>query len=211
MFSNGNLWMQILLDAAILLTAALTALLWLATVGRAYRELRAANLPRLERLFWLALVIVLPVVGFAVYRLARQVEAALLPPAQAALSAGRAGGLPLELNAPGSTQPAGAAARIRWRFLAVAGPEQGRAYELDGFPALIGRGRGAHVRLDRDGAISRRHAEVYTAAGGLRVRDLGSRHGIAVNEVPAGDAPLRAGDRLQVGRTTLFLQVGRTD
>ncbi|HZW04947.1 MAG TPA: hypothetical protein VFF68_13520, partial [Anaerolineaceae bacterium] len=97
------MWTQILLDGSILLALALVTLAWAASVVRAYRELRLQGLSRLDLAFWLALVIILPLVGFLVYRFARQVEAFLLPAAQPAGPGRRAATL---LGSPANT-PAG--------------------------------------------------------------------------------------------------------
>jgi EAL domain-containing protein (putative c-di-GMP-specific phosphodiesterase class I) len=47
--------------------------------------------------------------------------------------------------------------------------------------------------------VSKHHAEIYTDADGLRVRDLGSRNGTFVNRKPVADAPLCLGDVLHFG------------
>ena len=49
--------------------------------------------------------------------------------------------------------------------------------------------------------VSRRHARVEQRDGGVYVRDLGSRHGTAVNGEPVGDEPrlLESGDAIEVG------------
>jgi pSer/pThr/pTyr-binding forkhead associated (FHA) protein len=62
------------------------------------------------------------------------------------------------------------------------------------------------VALD-DRMVSQLHARIFRGPGGqLFVEDLGSTNGTLVNQQPITEpAPLRQGDRLQVGRTVLEL------
>ena len=65
---------------------------------------------------------------------------------------------------------------------------------------LIGRSSNCHLVVD-DALVSRRHAQIVVAEGGLTVEDFGSANGVFVNgNRIAGTGPLRAGDRLQVGK-----------
>jgi predicted component of type VI protein secretion system len=68
----------------------------------------------------------------------------------------------------------------------------------------IGRGSGADLRL-AEPEVSRRHARVVSAGGGLAIRDLGSKNGVALNGAPlrGGAAPLREGDVVDVGAVRL--------
>jgi hypothetical protein len=67
-------------------------------------------------------------------------------------------------------------------------------------PYVFGRDEKADIVI-QDALISRRHAEVCcTTSGTWQVKDLGSRNGVLVNGAKiAGTAPLKDGDRLQVG------------
>jgi len=69
------------------------------------------------------------------------------------------------------------------------------------FPAMIGRGADAEVRID-DRWASRRHCEIDQVDGTLVVRDIGSRHGTFVNGESVHLAHLMPGDRLTVGATS---------
>ena len=69
------------------------------------------------------------------------------------------------------------------------------------FPAMIGRGPDAEVRLD-DRWASRHHCEIDQVDGTLVVRDVGSRHGTFVNGESVRSARLLPGDRLTVGATS---------
>jgi hypothetical protein len=69
---------------------------------------------------------------------------------------------------------------------------------------LIGRGRGADLRLD-DRTISRRHARLRLGPGGAVLEDLGAKNRLRVNGVPAErrPVPIRPGDRITLGETEL--------
>ncbi len=70
---------------------------------------------------------------------------------------------------------------------------------------LIGRDTEADLKLSEP-AASRRHAEILVEGGEVRVRDLGSMNGTAVNgERLTGERPLFAGDTITIGATALVL------
>ncbi len=79
---------------------------------------------------------------------------------------------------------------------------------------LIGRGRGADLRLD-DPTISRRHARLRLGPGGAVLEDLGAKNRLRVNGVPAERRPvsIRPGDRITLGETELAFhgRLPRTD
>jgi pSer/pThr/pTyr-binding forkhead associated (FHA) protein len=69
----------------------------------------------------------------------------------------------------------------------------------------IGRDVGAGLRLT-DALASRHHARCLAAPDGLRLVDLGSRHGTVVNgERIVGSRLLRSGDVVSIGNATLVL------
>ncbi|HVW26530.1 MAG TPA: sigma 54-interacting transcriptional regulator [Polyangiaceae bacterium] len=72
--------------------------------------------------------------------------------------------------------------------------------------AVIGRGGQSDLSLP-DGQISRRHATVEAAAGGLGIRDMGSRHGTFVDGRPAGSQriPAKFGSVVRAGDTLLLV------
>ena len=75
----------------------------------------------------------------------------------------------------------------------------GQLVLLVGDTALIGRDPSALVRLV-DNRVSRRHAEIHTAAGRAELRDLGSTNGTLVNgEAVEGQRVLGDGDVISVG------------
>ncbi len=62
----------------------------------------------------------------------------------------------------------------------------------------IGRSDEASICLPFEG-VSRQHAEVSLDAGRVRLRDLGSTNGTAVNGDEVSEALLDRGDRIQIG------------
>jgi pSer/pThr/pTyr-binding forkhead associated (FHA) protein len=82
------------------------------------------------------------------------------------------------------------------------GPD-GRRYLLTGLVMTIGRDRGNDVALADDAKISRTHARFNSRDGQWMLSDLGSRNGTKVNNRPVAEHPLRDGDHIQLGATTL--------
>jgi diguanylate cyclase (GGDEF)-like protein len=81
---------------------------------------------------------------------------------------------------------------------------QGKRTNLDGVKRL-GRLPDNDIELD-DGLVSRHHAVVERdlAAGCWLLRDLNSKNGTFLNDVPlVGQSPLRNGDRLKIGSTII--------
>ncbi|HKF79247.1 MAG TPA: FHA domain-containing serine/threonine-protein kinase [Thermoleophilaceae bacterium] len=107
-------------------------------------------------------------------------------------------------------QPAGAPAaeppEAAQELLVTAGAAPGRRLALtDEF--VIGRAVEGEGRLGDDRELSRRHARVSRdASGRLTIEDLGSANGTFVNgERVRERQPLKVGDSIRVGRTTLQL------
>jgi hypothetical protein len=92
----------------------------------------------------------------------------------------------------------------RYVFTVSGGPDQGKAFVIQNFPALIGRGSDAAIRLDGDMGVSRKHAEIYEQDGVLRIQDLKSTHGTLINGVQIVEKGLEPGDQIQVGLTMLI-------
>ena len=88
--------------------------------------------------------------------------------------------------------------------LKVIEPAENRGSQFDlGEELTIGRADGCRIRLD-DSFTSQLHARVYNRDGQFYVEDLGSTNGTFVNGSKiAGPAPLKRGDRLKIGKTTL--------
>ena len=75
--------------------------------------------------------------------------------------------------------------------------------DLIGSVTVIGRGTDVDLQL-HDNGISRRHAEVRVEGEHLVLVDLGSTNGSTVNGQQVDRHPLRDGDRIELGRTTLL-------
>ena len=97
-------------------------------------------------------------------------------------------------------------ASVQFLFSILRGPEQGKQFLVDHFPAQIGRDFDSVIRLDKDTGVSRKHALIYQINGALRIRDLSSRHGTRVNGEPVMDQILKSGDQIEVGLTSLSYQ-----
>jgi pSer/pThr/pTyr-binding forkhead associated (FHA) protein len=91
----------------------------------------------------------------------------------------------------------------------VGGPLDGKTWAFER-EITIGRDdsvAGACITLDR--YISRRHARLREAGGGLILTDLASRNGTTVGERPvASEETIALGDRFLVGRTVLRVTAG---
>ena len=87
----------------------------------------------------------------------------------------------------------------------LVGGEPGRTHVI-AERVLLGRGAECDVRVTHRG-VSRRHAQIDRRSDGVCVlRDLGSRNGTLVNEVPIyTERPLAFGDRVSLGSEALLL------
>lgn len=85
------------------------------------------------------------------------------------------------------------------------GKHQGKRLTLPDTEVVIGRDEDCHVRLATND-VSRRHCALRPTAQGLMVRDLESRNGTFVNELPIrGETLLKPGDTLRVGPLQLVV------
>lgn len=91
----------------------------------------------------------------------------------------------------------------------IQGADQGKRFELKSSkPMALGRDNSNPIRL-HDTEVSRRHAEVRPIDdSSFRIVDLGSANGTFVNDQPVDQAPLRSGDRLQLGQTVMLFSAG---
>ncbi len=90
------------------------------------------------------------------------------------------------------------------RLTVVEGIDEGRQFELTEPVVAIGRDSTSTIRL-LDTEVSRRHAEFRAKPdGGYSVHDIGSVNGVHLNGRLIASAELRAGDRVQIGKTTLL-------
>jgi pSer/pThr/pTyr-binding forkhead associated (FHA) protein len=80
----------------------------------------------------------------------------------------------------------------------VEGGAAGAEYEIHENGVTVGRGPGVDIAV-QDDAMSKTHAAFEPAEHGVRVRDMGSTNGIAVNGSRVDAADLKHGDRIEIG------------
>jgi diguanylate cyclase (GGDEF)-like protein len=93
-------------------------------------------------------------------------------------------------------------------LLEVAGPRRGRVVELSDHDdqTIVGSGRGARVLVKGEG-VAERHARLTREAGRYLVEAIeedGERQALTVNGTPTPRRVLEEGDRIRVGRATVF-------
>ncbi len=91
-----------------------------------------------------------------------------------------------------------------WVLLLSRAGQRLRVVPLADGSATIGRDSDNQIPLPHT-SVSRRHAEIICGAGGVKLRDLGSRNGVLVNGVPRKTATLQVGDRLTICEFVLEL------
>ena len=73
--------------------------------------------------------------------------------------------------------------------------------------AVLGRSRDCDIVL-ADANVSRHHAEIRPSADGWTIADMGSTNGVAINgRKVAHPAPLRTGDEVELGTSTLRFEL----
>lgn len=80
----------------------------------------------------------------------------------------------------------------------------GTEQRLEGTTIKVGRDPVNDLTLLGDPKISRSHAELRDRSGQWILVDLGSSNGTKVNDRRIDQHPLRDGDRIQLGRTTIL-------
>ena len=94
--------------------------------------------------------------------------------------------------------------RTRACLTVITGAAAGQMFKVSRGETVIGRSADVAIRVVDDG-VSRNHARIRHDANGSFVDDLGSRNGTFVNgERISASTPLREGDKIQVGRTTVL-------
>lgn len=210
----------------------LVILLWVVSIVVVYANVHKREVGGLETFFWLALTFLLPFVGFLMYWTIRFISRFLSPvdapkgeskrrvtqmlrslrdeprkgTIPAAVLVREASSVPQSVDGLSDTAQQSVSA---YKMLVLHGPCAGEEYPLSSFPASIGRGPAAAVRLDKDLSVSRQHAEIYDYQGVLRIRDLKSLHGTLINGFSVEDKSLEPGDRIEVGQSVLLLKSGR--
>jgi two-component system cell cycle response regulator len=92
----------------------------------------------------------------------------------------------------------------------LTGSSAGKIYELTEGNTILGRGKDATFKLG-DNGVSRQHARIIRWVGlAFVVEDLGSANGTYINGRRVVRAPIRSGDRLQLG-SSCMLRFALTD
>ena len=90
------------------------------------------------------------------------------------------------------------------RLVVVDGPARGQLFALGAEETLIGREPGNHILLV-DPSVSRRHCAIEREAPArFRLRDLSSRNGTFVRDLPVQEHVLEHGDQIRLGDSVLL-------
>lgn len=84
----------------------------------------------------------------------------------------------------------------------------GEEQRLEGTIVRLGRDLANDLAFPGDPKVSRSHAELRDRDGQWIVVDLGSSNGTKVNDRSIEQHPLRDGDRIHLGRTTIVFTTG---
>lgn len=84
----------------------------------------------------------------------------------------------------------------------MSGPLQGRVVALEA-TTIVGRLAGECDLVVADASVSRRHARLEPAPGGLRIVDEGSRNGVWIGAKRVEEALLRPGEEFKLGEVRL--------
>jgi hypothetical protein len=232
LFKNRRNLMPEQLKNLLIISVVVLALfiLWALTIGVTYWDVVSRRkLSGIETAAWVALVVLLPGIGFTAYLNARLLGALLSPSGDARENPGRNTLIKRQIEPEKQTGTILAAeflhpaspevhptqkTRVELErgarkivLTVVAGPHIGVDYLLDNLPVKIGRGHEVSIPLDEDYGVSRMHAEIYEQSGILRIRDLQSTHGTKVNDVSITDKSLGPGDVIGVGESELMVGV----
>jgi pSer/pThr/pTyr-binding forkhead associated (FHA) protein len=89
-------------------------------------------------------------------------------------------------------------------LVVLTGNLQGSDFPIEQATTVLGRGPGADLELTCE-TLSRKHACLDFADGGLRLRDLGSLNGVRINGDLVDQVDLDHGDKFQIGDLVLQL------
>jgi DNA-binding NtrC family response regulator len=95
----------------------------------------------------------------------------------------------------------------RFRVSVVRGPDAGREASSQGDLLVVGKAPGVQLLLS-DPLVSRFHLELQPVAGGVEVRDLGSKNGSFVGPVGFHRILLQQDTVLTIGKTSLLVEPG---
>ena len=99
-------------------------------------------------------------------------------------------------------------AESRAVVVVLEGSAAGSEHEIEGPRTTLGRGPGVDLAFP-DPSMSKKHACLEWAGGGLRLGDLGSTNGVRVNGALIVVAELKHGDRFQLGEHVFQLVLER--
>ena len=94
------------------------------------------------------------------------------------------------------------------RLVIISGLLAGRSFDLDRDVLTLGRHATNDIHLS-EADISRHHGELRRENELYLFRDLGSRHGTFVNDLPVRERVLAHGDVIRIGRSTMIFLVER--
>jgi pSer/pThr/pTyr-binding forkhead associated (FHA) protein len=97
-------------------------------------------------------------------------------------------------------------ANFRSTIIVLCGEATGMEFVLDARVNLIGRGPGVDLALD-DPSLAREHAVIEFATDGFHLRGRTAGASIAVNGAPGSAAPLKPGDRFQLGEVQFGFEI----
>ncbi len=216
----------IIISVVVLLLLAM----WVLSIGvTCWDVLRRKKLSEIEKGAWIALVVLIPGIGFAGYLLGRLLGVILSPggspagyprrftrlkpPPQVEQRSSTILGADLlpskepRVRPPQETSTSLDDEKRSIYINVMAGPHIGAEYVFDNLPIKIGRGNDVAVPLDDDLGVSRLHAEIYERKGALRIRDLNSSHGTKVNDLKISDKSLESGDKIRIGASMLKVRI----
>ncbi len=113
-------------------------------------------------------------------------------------------------SAPGTTELLGGGRQPsvhRFEVTGVDGPALGMTWRSAGTSCAVGS-HGSNDVVIQDPAVSRFHCELRLEQNRIRLHDLDSTNGTLLDGVPIAIGIVRDGSLLQVGRSTLRVQIG---
>lgn len=102
------------------------------------------------------------------------------------------------------------AGAFRYALVVVGGPTAGLAYVLGDGVTMAGRNDTSDIFLG-DVTVSREHARFVVDDQGLVVTDVGSTNGTYVNLERVGEAQLKPGDEVIIGKFHLRVTAGNAE
>lgn len=114
---------------------------------------------------------------------------------------------PSEISTEHLGEALGSSTPVRgFRLDVTAGPDAGRSWRSERERCTIGVHSSCDLALS-DPTVSRFHCELISGAERIRIRDLDSSNGTAIDGVSIRDAHLKHGSTLKLGRTRIRFQL----